>query len=106
MGADSLSHTRGDGRDPIVFIPKYRRKAFCKGVRKEIRAILRTLCESQNGEGVKGSIRRDHVPIYGKISPQCSVSEFMGYLQGKRACMVCDRCPQRKPGRGGITGVR
>ena len=30
MGANSLSHTRWDCRDHILFIPKYRRKTFFK----------------------------------------------------------------------------
>ncbi len=102
VGADSLSHTRWDCCDPIIVIPKYRRKAFFKGVRKEIGEILRRLCEYQNGEWVTGSIRRDHVPI---IPPQCSVSQCMGYLTGKSARMVCDRFPQMTPGRG-YDGVR
>ena len=83
VGADSLSHTRWDCRDPIIFIPKYRRKACFKGVRKEIGGLLRMLGEYKRVEVVKGSIRVDHVHIYGKIPPKWSVSEFVGDLKGK-----------------------
>ena len=100
MGANSLSHTRWDCRDHIIFIPKYRRKTFFKEVRKEIGDILRTLCEYQDVEWVKGSMSADHVHRYVKIPPKPSVSEFMGYLKGKSALMVFDRFPQMKQGRG------
>ena len=100
MGADSLSHTRWDCSYPVIFIPKYRRKAFFTGIRKEIGEILRRLCEYKSVEWVKGSIRVDHVQIYVKIPPKLSVSEFMGYLKGKSALRIFDRFPQMKPGRG------
>ena len=88
MGANSLSHPRWDCRDPIRFIPKYRRKTFFEEVRKEIGEILRTLCEYQDVEGVKGSMRVDPVQMYGKIPPKRSVSEFMGYRKGQSARRV------------------
>ena len=100
MGANSLSHTRWDCRDHIIFTPKYGRKTFFKEVRKEIGDILRTLCEYKDVELGKGSISADHVHIYVKIPPKVSVSEFMGYLKGKSALMVFDRFPQMKQGRG------
>ena len=100
VGADSLSHTRWDCSYPIIFIPKYRRKAFFTEVRKEIGEILRRLCEYKSVEWVKGSIRVDHAQIYVKIPPKLSVSEFMGYLKGKSALMIFDRFPPMKPGRG------
>jgi len=100
MGANSLSHTRWECSYHIIFIPKFRRKALFKEVRKKSGEILRTLCEYKNVELVKGSINVDHVRMYVKIPPKLSVSEFMGYLKGKRALMVFDRFPQMKQGRG------
>ncbi len=100
MGANSLSHTRWDCRDHIIFTPKYGRKTFFKEVRKEIGDILRTLCEYKDVELGKGSMSADHVHRYVKIPPKLSVSEFMGYLKGKSALMVFDRFPQMKQGRG------
>ncbi len=52
-GCKSLSHTLWDGRDPILFIPQYRRKVFFKEIRKEIGEILRTLGEYQDVEWVE-----------------------------------------------------
>ena len=100
VSTDSLSHTRWDCSYHIIFIPKYRRNAFFKEVRKEIGEILRRLCEYKSVELVKGSISVDHVHIYVKIPPKWSVSEFMGYLKGKSALMIFDRFPQMKPARG------
>ena len=34
----------------------------------------------------------DHVQLLLSIPPQCSVSSFMGYLKGKRAMMMVERC--------------
>ena len=48
----------------------------------------------------------DHVHRYVRIPPKRSVSEFMGYLQGKSARIIFDRFPQMKPGRGRHLWVR
>ena len=42
---NSLSHTKWNCKYHIVFAPKYRRKVFYGEKRREIGAILRTLCD-------------------------------------------------------------
>ena len=94
MDDSSLSHTKWDCQYHIVFIPKYRRKTMYCQVRKDIREILRTLCDYKKVEIVEGAVCSDHVHMYVRIPPKIKVSEFMGYLKGKSALMIFDRHPQ------------
>ena len=56
--------------------------------RKEIREILRQLCEWKGVEIIEGEICPDHVHILVSIPPKISVSGFMGYLKGKSSLMI------------------
>ena len=53
---DSLAHTKWTYKYHIVFAPKYRRKVFFDEKRKEIREILRTLCQWKGVEVIEGEI--------------------------------------------------
>lgn len=44
-GTHSLSHTKWNCKYHIVFAPKYRRKVFYEEKRREVREIIRTLCQ-------------------------------------------------------------
>ena len=46
MDNKSLSHTRWKCQYHIVFIPKYRKRRYCKGrIRRDVREIIATLCQ-------------------------------------------------------------
>ena len=92
----SLSHTKWNCTYHIVFIPKYRRKVMYGEVRKEIGEILRKLCSYKGVEILAGTVCIDHIHLCVKIPPKISVSEFMGYLKGKSALMICDKHPEYK----------
>jgi len=94
MDANSLSHTKWECQYHIVFIPKYRRKVMYGQVRKDVREILRTLCEYKKVEIIEGAVCADHVHLLVQIPPKMAVSEFMGYLKGKSALMIYDRHPE------------
>ena len=94
MDANSLSHTKWECQYHIVFIPKYRRKVLFGQVRKDVREILRTLCEYKKVEIIEGAVCADHVHLLVQIPPKMAVSEFMGYLKGKSALMIYDRHPE------------
>ena len=94
MDANSLSHTKWECQYHIVFIPKYRRKVSYGQVRKDVREILRTLCEYKKVEIIEGAVCADHVHLLVQIPPKMAVSEFMGYLKGKSALMIYDRHPE------------
>ena len=94
MDTNSLSHTKWECQYHIVFIPKYRRKVLYGQVRKDVREILRTLCEYKKVEIIEGAVCADHVHLLVQIPPKMAVSEFMGYLKGKSALMIYDRHPE------------
>ena len=94
MDTNSLSHTKWECQYHIVFIPKYRRKVMYGQVRKDVREILRTLCEYKKVEIIEGAVCADHVHLLVQIPPKMAVSEFMGYLKGKSALMIYDRHPE------------
>ena len=89
----SLSHTKWKCQYHIVFIPKYRRKVMYGRVKKDIREILRRLCEYKRVEIIEGTVCADHVHLCVSIPPKIKVSEFVGYLKGKSALMIFDRHP-------------
>ena len=80
---NSLAHTKWNCKYHIVFAPKYRRKIFFEEKRKEIREILRQLCEWKGVEIIEGEVCPDHIHMMVAIPPKMSVSGFMGYLKGK-----------------------
>ena len=85
---NSLAHTKWNCKYHVVFAPKYRRKVFYEEKRVEIREILRQLCQWKGVEIVEGEVCPDHIHMLLSISPQISVSGFMGYLKGKSALLI------------------
>jgi len=65
-------------------------------VRKDIRKIIKQLCDYKGVEIVEGTVCTDHIHLCLKIPPKMSVSYFMGYLKGKSALMIFDKYPQYK----------
>ncbi len=84
----SLAHTKWNCKYHVVFAPKYRRKVLFEEKRKDIREILRQLCEWKGVEIIEGEICLDHVHLLVSIPPKRSVSAFMGYLKGKSSLMI------------------
>ena len=99
MDNTSLAHTKWNCTYHIVFIPKYRRREMYGELRKEIREILKKLCEYKGVKIVGGSVSIDHIHLIAKIPPKLSVSDFMGYLKGRAALMIFDKYPEKRKGR-------
>ena len=91
---NSLTHTRWNCKYHIVFAPKYRRKVFYGEKRREIGAILRTLCNWKNIRIIEAEVCPDHVHMLVEIPPKVAISSFMGYLKGKSTLMLYDRHPE------------
>jgi REP-associated tyrosine transposase len=70
----SQSHTRWYCRYYIIFVPKYRHKAICGTLRKDIGKILRELCKPWKIELVEGHVMPDHVHLCLSIPPKYSVA--------------------------------
>ena len=88
---NSLTHTRWNCKYHIVFAPKYRRKVFYGEKRREIGAILRTLCNWKNIRIIEAEVCPDHVHMLVEIPPKVAISGFMGYLKGKSSLMIFQR---------------
>ena len=88
---NSLSHTTWECKYHIVFTPKYRRQAIYKDIKRDVRKILRQLCEYKGIEIIEAELCPDHVHMLVKIPPKYSVSQIVGYLKGKSSIMIFDR---------------
>ena len=88
---NSLAHTTWNCKYHIVFAPKYRRRVFFGQKRKEIGAILRSLCEWKNVNIVEAEMCKDHVHMLVEIPPKISVSGFVGFLKGKSSLLIYER---------------
>ena len=94
MDNQSIQHTRWNCTYHIVFIPKYRRKIMYGETKRDLRDILKKLCEMKGVQIIEGKICVDHVHMYVAIPPKLAVSEFMSYLKGKSTLMLFDRHPE------------
>lgn len=64
--------------------------------------MIKISCGYKDVEILEGNVRIDHVHMCVKIPPKISVSEFMGYLKGRRsALMLFDRDPEYKQKQAG-----
>ena len=92
----SLAHTTWNCKYHIVFAPKYRRKVFYGEKRREIGAILRSLCEWKSVVIHEAEVCPDHIHMLVSIPPKFSVSGFMGYLKGKSSILIYQRYANMK----------
>lgn len=68
----------------IVFTPKYRRKIIYNQYKESIRDIIKQLCAYKGIEILEGHLIPGHIHMLVSIPPKLSVSQFMGYLKGKK----------------------
>jgi len=84
----SLTHTKGDCKYPMVFIPKQRQQWIYGSLRKHLGEIFHELARRRGTEIVEGHLMRDHVHICLSIPPKYSVAQVVGYLKGKSAIAI------------------
>ena len=72
----------------MVFIPKYRKKVIYGKLKRQIGAILRSLCDQRGIELLEGHAMPDHVHLCLKIPPKYRVSNTVGFLKGKSAVRI------------------
>ena len=85
---ESLSHTRWECKYPIVFIPKYRRKALFGQVRKELGEVFHRLARQKESLIEEGHMMPDHVHMMISIPPKYAVSQVVGFIKGKSAIHI------------------
>ena len=93
---NSLAHTTWNCKYHIVFAPKYRRKVFFGQKRKEIGAILRSLCEWKQVEIIEAEVCPDHIHMLVKIPLKLSVASFVGFLKGKSSILIYQKFANMK----------
>ena len=98
--SNSLAHTTWNCKYHIVFAPKYRRKVFYGEKRREIGAILRSLCEYKKVNILEAKACPDHIHMLLSIPPKYSVAQVMGYLKGKSSLMIFEKYANLKYGYG------
>ena len=87
----TLAHTAWECKYHIVWIPKNRRKVAYGNLKRDIREILRKLCEYKQIEIVEGTVCADHIHLCLSIPPKYAVSTIVGYLKGKSTMILFER---------------
>jgi len=85
---ESLSHTKWECKYPIVYIPKYRKKALYGALRQPLGEVLKQLAMQRGSRIEEGHLRRDQVHMLVSIPPKYSVSQVVGYMKGKSAIHI------------------
>ena len=92
----SLSHSRWECKYHVVFIPKYRKKAIFRQLRKELGDVLKRLAEQKESAIEEGHLMPDHVHMMISIPPKYAVSQVVGYIKGKSAIHIARHYAERK----------
>ena len=94
--AESLSHTKWEGKYHVVFIPKCRRKVLYQELRRHLGEVLRRLAQQKESEIEEGHLRPDHVHMMIAIPPKYAVSQVIGFIKGKSAIHLARVYGERK----------
>ena len=84
----SLAHSRWECKYPVVFVPKYRRKAIYGEIRASLGGILHELARQKECRIVEGPLLADHVHMCIEIPPKHAVASIIGFLKGKSAVAI------------------
>ena len=87
----STAHSKYRCEYHIVFAQKYRRKEIYGQLKKDIREILRKLCEQKGVEIIEAEACPDHIHMLVSVPPYLSIAQCMGFLKGKSRLMIFDR---------------
>jgi putative transposase len=93
---ESLSHTQGDCKYHVVFIPKCRRKVLYGALRKHLGEMFRRLAEQRESRVEEGHLMPDHVHMMLRIPPKYAVAQVVGYIKGKSAIHIARVYGERK----------
>jgi putative transposase len=84
----SLSHSKWDCKDHVVFVPKRPRKAIFGLVRRQLGAIFHALARQKECQIIDGHLKPDHVHMCIAIPPKHRVASVIGFLKGKSAIAI------------------
>jgi putative transposase len=67
----------------VVFIPKCRRKALYRELRRHLGEVFRKLALQRESKVEEGHLMPDHVHMLLWIPPKYAVSQVVGYIKGR-----------------------
>ena len=84
MDTKVQAHVAYQLRYHIVWIPKYRRKVFVKGVSEYVEKVIKTSVIDKYPDIFvhEINIQKDHVHALLEIPPKYSISSVVGYIKG------------------------
>ena len=80
----------------MVFIPKCRRKALYRELRRHLGEVFRKLALQRESKVEEGHLMPDHVHMLLSIPPKYAVSQVVGYIKGKSAIHLARVYGERK----------
>ena len=86
--SQSLSHTKWECKQHIVWLPKYRKKALLVELRKYLGEILRELARQKECGALEGHLMPDHAHIMLSMPPDYPVSQAAGFIKGRSAIQI------------------
>jgi putative transposase len=84
----TLSHTKWECKDHVVFIPKCRRKVLYGQLRQYLGEVFRELARQKESRVEEGHLQADHVHMLISIPPKYAVAQIVGYIKGKSAIHI------------------
>ena len=87
----SLSHSKWDCKDHVIFVPKYRRKTMFLELRQHLGPVFHELARQKECQMIEGHLLPDHVHMCIEILPKYAVSSVIGFVKGKSAIAIARR---------------
>ncbi len=87
---NKLAHVVWECKYHLVWCPKYRFRILKGEVGREVRDIIKQLCEWKKVEILEGNVQVDHIHLVLSFPPKYSISEIVGFLKGKSAIKIFD----------------
>ena len=92
----SLAHTKWECKYHVVFIPKYRRKALYKAIRRTLGPVFHEIAHAWDSVVVEGHIMPGHVHMLLSVPPKHPLCKVVGALKGKSAIHIARNFSGRK----------
>ena len=96
MDYETLNHSKWECKYPVVFIPKYRRKALFGQLRKHLGVVFRALAAQKESSVEEGHLMPDHVHMLMSIPPKYAVAHVVGFIKCKSAIHIARTFMDRK----------
>ncbi len=92
----SLSHSRWECKNHMVFIPKYRKSKIFGQIKMYLGSVMHRLAEQRESRIEEGHLMPDHVHMMISIPPKYAVASVVGFIKGKSAIHIARTYAERK----------